>query len=574
MKNIFLLMIIISLTINCSKEKKEGITGNLILDFLVLQFLLTPPKPQVACTASTNTDPLFTNQWHLSNNGSLTSSVSGEDAKVISVWTSGNLGQGVVVSVVDDGLEVNHEDLKDNISNSVQGYNSRTNGANPSHVDIESGHGTNVGGIIAARYNNGIGVRGAAPCASLVGRNILEASLTSTIENIAMTRDTSLIAVSNNSWGAPDNRGNLAASSSIWQSAIETGLSTGRNNLGTIYTWAAGNGANSGFNPSATLPALTGINLPISSNNFEVDNSNYDGQANFYGVLAICGVGSNGKKANYSEEGANLWVCAHTQGNSTTSSTTAISTTDPTGSAGFNSSGANSNFTNLNYNNRFNGTSAATPLAAGVISLLLQAYPNFSWRDVKEVIARSSRRNDSTDSDWVANGAGIFVNHKYGFGTVDATSAINFARTWTPITGSQIVASNTSWQTNGGVAVNITDNNTTPTTQTISVTGSGISNIEWVSLDFTSTHTYFGDLTVILTSPSGTNSILSKKHTCLTANGRGDTCPMSSLTNNTWRFGSGRHLGEAANGTWTVRVWDTVAQDTGNFVARISFRGR
>jgi kexin len=575
-KKIAFVLLLVFVLPMCSTKKKDDTLKNLILFFLLQNLTrkttTTTVSSTSSCISATSVDPFYANQWHLSNDGTLSTAVSGEDAKVNPVWSGGNLGQDVLVAVVDDGLEVAHEDLKDNISTTVNGYNSRNGGTDPSHSFSTSGHGTNVGGVIAARYNNGIGTRGAAPCATLTGRNILESSITTSIESTAMTQDISKIFISNNSWGATDKTGTLAASSSVWQSAIDSGLSTGRNGKGTIYTWAAGNGASNAFTPSTITPTITGITLPATSMNQEIDNSNYDGQANYYGVMAICGVGINGVKAYYSEEGANLWVCAHTQGNSSTASTTAISTTDPTGSAGYNTNGSSSNFSNLNYNNKFNGTSSATPLASGVIALLLQAYPNLGWRDVREIIARSARKNDSTDSDWVTNGAGLNVNHKYGFGTIDANSALTFAKTWTPLTGSQIVTS-TVWQTNGGTAVAIPDNNTGGASQNITVTSSGISSIEWVTLEFVSAHTFFADLTIVLTSPAGTKSILAKKHNCLLTSGAQGTCPMSSVSN-TWKFGSARHLGEAANGTWTVQVWDTATGDTGSFVAKISFRGR
>jgi kexin len=571
------LLLVFLFFIDCQKKEKEGITGNVLGDLFLLQTLTRPRPTTTACESTTGSDPLFSNQWHLVNSGSISGSVSGEDAKVSSVWSSGNYGQGVTIAVVDDGVDVKHEDLSANISSSVSGYNSRTGGTDASHGFSNSGHGTNVAGIISARHNNGIGLRGAAPCGSVTGRNILEASVTASVETTAMTQDADKIQVSNNSWGATDSTGTLQASRTTWQQAIDSGLTTGRSGRGTIYMWAAGNGSyafSSPFLPPAITPALTGITLPSSSYNAEIDNSNYDGQANYYGVMAVCGVGINGVKARYSEEGANLWVCAHTQGNSTTAFTTAISTTDPSGTSGYNTGSSSTNFSSNNYNNTFNGTSAAAPLASGVVALLLQAYPNLGWRDVREILARSARQNDATDSDWVTNGAGIKINHKYGFGTVDANAAINFAKTWTPLTGSQIVASNTAWQTNGGTAVAITDNNTTPTTQNIVVSGSGISTIEWVTLEFTSSHTYSGDLTIVLTSPAGTNSILSKKHTCYSSFPTQTSCPFSNLASSTWRFGSARHLGESANGTWVVRVWDTSTGDSGNFVARISFRGR
>ncbi|HNF27936.1 MAG TPA: S8 family serine peptidase, partial [Leptospiraceae bacterium] len=359
-------------------------------------------------------DPFYADQWHLNNDGTKSSSVSGEDAKVQAVWNSGNYGADVLVAVVDDGVEVAHEDLKDNVSSAVAGYNYVNNTTNPSHTSSSSGHGTNVAGVIAAKMKNGLGLRGAAPCAKLTGRNILESNLTTSIISDSMTKDIASIAISNNSWGATDSTGQYADSmaSTTWKSAIDTGVTTGRGGKGTLYLWAAGNGSEPLFPSQAALEAEI------------VDNSNHDGQANYHGVLAIGGIGINGKKAAYSEKGANLWVVAHTQGNSSSAYTSAISTTDPTGTAGFNTGSDKTNYSNAAYNNSFNGTSSATPLAAGVIALLLKADSALSWRDVREILAKSARKNDSTDTDWAVNGGGYNVNHKYGFGAIDANAAV------------------------------------------------------------------------------------------------------------------------------------------------------
>ncbi len=77
-----------------------------------------------------------------------------------------------------------------------------------------------------------------------------------------------------------------------------------------------------------------------------------------------------------------------------------ITTTDLVGDAGFNAAALPSGFdpdrdflADPNYTSRFNGTSASTPMVSGVIALMLQANPHLTYRDVEEILVRSSRQN-------------------------------------------------------------------------------------------------------------------------------------------------------------------------------------
>ncbi|MCB1178356.1 MAG: S8 family serine peptidase [Leptospiraceae bacterium] len=550
--NFTVLIILISFISNCTTEKKD----DSLLNLLLLKTYADSTR-RLACNENTGDDPFYADQWHLNNTGTTTGSVEGEDVKVTSVWSGGNKGDGVTIAVVDDGLQTGHEDLKDNISTKVSGYNYANSSTNPNHIYSNSGHGTAVGGVAAARDLNGVGLRGAAPCAHLVGRNLLESTITNSNEGDSMSRDISLIDISNNSWGAADNTGQLTSSSSLWQAGIESGLTDGRGGKGTIYLWAGGNGGSYG-----------------------IDNSNYDGQANYHGVLAIGGIGNNGKRALYSEEGANLWVVAHTQGNvytgtpantPTNTYTTAISTTDPIGENGYNYSEITSNYSNKNYSKTFNGTSSATPLAAGVIALLIKAYPNLTWRDIREILAKSARKNHTDDTDWKTNGANYNINHKYGFGAIDAASAISVASSWTSITTSLVTA-----ETSETTDTSIPDNNSTGVTQTVNYSGSEINKIEFVDLNFTSNHGNAGNLIITLTSPSGTSAEITKQHNCYSGSNP-VVCSYFSSGSKTYRFGVSRFLGEnpAANGgTWSLKVVDSVSGYTGNFKYKLKFYGR
>lgn len=526
---------------NCNKPKKD----DTLLNLLILGFLLNSAN---ACQLTeTNGDPLFADQWHWSNNGSLPSSLAGEDARIQSVWSQGIKGSGIRIAVVDDGVDTGHEDLR---MSSVPGIDLIFNVSDPSHSFSNSGHGTSVSGVASARDQNGIGGRGGAPCAEVIGINLLEQnSISASDEAQSQTHANLETHISNNSWGPPDNFGRLSNSSASWKSAVQNSFTSGRNGLGKVVTWAAGNGGA----PGGVASAL------------KTDNSNYDGYANNPHVLTVCAVGTNGKKAAYSENGANLWVCGHSQGNNSTSYTTAITTTDAMGRFGFNAGTSANDLTNANYTKNFNGTSSATPLVSGVVALLLEKYPNLTVRDVREILAKSARKNDPGDSDWQVNGAGYNINHKFGFGTVNASAALSLASSWTSIPGTW-----KKFEVTATSATTITDNNPTGVTANIVVAGSGISKIEHVEFTTGTNHTYFPELTIELTSPlgsGGTKSILAENHTCFTNLNPSTTCAagtasiLSQTGLSTFTFGSSRHLGEPADGTWVVRFIDGAAGD-------------
>jgi subtilisin-like proprotein convertase family protein len=103
----------------------------------------------------------------------------------------------------------------------------------------------------------------------------------------------------------------------------------------------------------------------------------------------------------------------------------------------------------------------------------------------------------------------------------------------------------------------------------VTVANSGINDLEFVHVFVDApSHTYWADLEITLQSPAGTISRLAVPHTAAGAT------PLTPALSN-WRFGSARHLGESANGTWTVRVRDLATGDTGTLASvRLQFYGR
>lgn len=77
------------------------------------------------------------------------------------------------------------------------------------------------------------------------------------------------------------------------------------------------------------------------------------------------------------------------------------------------------------------GTSAAAPIAAGIVALLLESNPNLSYRDVKHLIVSTSSVDKLTKNrGWRKNSAGLLYNSRFGFGLIDAQALIVSANGW------------------------------------------------------------------------------------------------------------------------------------------------
>lgn len=441
-------------------------------------------------------------QWHLRNTGQ-SPGVAGVDVNVTSVWDS-YLGTGIRMGIVDDGLEVAHPDISPNADTANDHDWNDATPEDPTGNPSSDTHGTACAGVAGARGNNGSGVSGAAPQATLVGLRLIAGNVSDADEAEALTWKNDIIHLYSNSWGPADDGADLRDAGPLVKAAFANGAIVGRGGKGSIWLWAGGNGGES------------------------QDNSNYDGYANSIYTIAVGALNSSGARSRYSEPGANVLVCAPS--NDTASGHRGITTTSTNGS----------------YIHDFGGTSSATPLAAGVVALLLQSKPTLGWRDVQEILLRSATKINPTHADWVNNSAGYHFNHDFGAGLINAQAAVTLANTWTNL-GPMVTQS----QAQNGLAVAIPDNNATGTTRTFTIPSAVLVRVEHATVKVTATHGLRGNLNVTLTSPTGTVSKLFNAHT------------NDGNLNLDWTFSTVRHWGEAASGNWSVKVSDTVAGNAG-----------
>ena len=451
-------------------------------------------------------DPLYGCQWHLNNNNQFRNS-AGQDIRVEEVWPT-YTGYGITVVVVDDGMQYTHEDLTDNV------HAPSNHNYDPDQTDIYNyfeDHGTAVAGLIAAK-DNSLGVRGVAPEATIYGYNYL-VEQTDANEANAMSRNAATTAVSNNSWG-PRDYGRPHHATELWELAVKDGVTNGYGGKGVFYVWAGGNGGE------------------------DYDRSNLDEVASFYAVTAVCAVGHDDKRSSYSEPGSNLWVCGPSSSGRV--GQPRIATTD----------------NGHRYRGSFGGTSAATPIVSGVVALVREANNALTWRDVKLILAASTRKNDPDNTGW-EQGALKFgsttdhynYNDEYGFGMVDAKAAVDLAPGWTKVPELREITSESAV-----INLAIPDAPTfgTPTTVSTNLTiDPYVEFIEFVEVNTHFNHLKFRDLSVELVSPSGAVSVLTT------------SAPVNGGLTSAFRFGSARHLGEDAAGEWTLRIKDLQRGRTG-----------
>lgn len=106
-------------------------------------------------------DPYLSYQWHYYNSGSGSQYKAGADINVAPVWNRYTGGSSdVIVSVVDGGVDLTHEDLGAVVISG--GKNGSWNFVDNNANIVAHDHGTHVAGTIAAINNNGVGVCGIA----------------------------------------------------------------------------------------------------------------------------------------------------------------------------------------------------------------------------------------------------------------------------------------------------------------------------------------------------------------------------------------------------------------------------
>ena len=483
-------------------------------------------------------DPLYrSHAWHINptptayNNTILSN-------QTIDLIQLGNtvLGAGITVGVIDQGVTINHPDLEDNmVANGSTNFIDGTSDTTSANSTLT--HGTMVAGVTAAVAWNSIGSRGVAPKSKIKSFNYLESSSSSNLlASIGGSEKSKDIAVFNQSFGLSD--ANVPYLSTITEAGYRDGVQNGRNGKGYIYVKSAGNG----FDVPADYGS-TGIDCQKKDWKLHLTctSTAQAGPKNMKEQIVVGALRGN-NKASFSTPGSSIWVTAP--------GTNIVTSTNST-----------------EYSTWFQGTSASAPVVTGLVALMLEANPDLGWRDVKHILAKTATRVNPTFQPitlsvngqdhiavdgWTENAAGYNFHIFHGFGRVNSQLAVNMASSYLndggyldpEITVSSVV---------NNYSIDIPDNTTIvpPLEQYFD----DDYTVETVALRFDLRHQNLGDTTIELTSPSGTKSIILPVNNDLEGYTSGISISARYLTN--------AFYGENSKGSWSVKVIDTAALNTG-----------
>ncbi len=340
-----------------------------------------------------NTGQLLSYDWatYSHENGTPVGTV-GFDANAQAAWDNaqGYGNSGIVIAIIDSGVEAGHPDLRQ-----ITGYDFGDDDSNPDDNSSSPGHGTACAGVAAAMANDNLGTAGIAGDCSIMPLKVADSAGSmyfTAIQNALYYAADNGADVVSMSLGAAISSD--SATDAALQYAYNAGVTilaaTGNENASTIsypainqYVIAVGAASPCGDrkrSSSNTSELNSGVNA--DPNGYTCDGERWWGSN--YGVTT-------------QDSNAAVDVIAPT----------ILPTTDLLGSAGYDPS---------DYSKWFNGTSCATPYAAGVCALIKAANPSFTPAQVRDRLTSTAQ-----DIQNVESGAGW--DRYSGYGMVDADAA-------------------------------------------------------------------------------------------------------------------------------------------------------
>lgn len=341
-----------------------------------------------AYTTAVPNDTYYPNHWGHNNTAQLPAftasghtgagvGTTGFDSDAQIAWDlpQGYGNSNIIIAIIDSGVDTAHEDLR-----LVQGYDYGSNDSNPMDDARDAGHGTCCSGIAAAKANNNLGTTGIAGGCSVMPLKVA------------------------------DDVGNMSFTS------IENAITHAADNGAHIISMSLGASAVPSQAPDTEAALLYARNkgLIIFAATANADDDTIDYPANSQYVISVGAASPSGeRKSATSSDGEYWWGSNYGVNTPDPHDTvdimapTILPATDITGSGGYQGG---------NYDLYFNGTSCATPYAAGVAALVLSADSTLTPTELRTILT-------STATDMTIDG-GVGWDRYTGYGMVNAYNAL------------------------------------------------------------------------------------------------------------------------------------------------------
>jgi subtilisin family serine protease len=343
----------------------------------------------------------YNRQWGLKNDGtfSLSTALAGADVDMENAWNIGQGSSNVVLGVIDSGTKLDHPEFSgrlwtnsgeiagNNIDDDSNGYVDDINGwdfaNNDNDPTDDQGHGSNVAGIACATGNNSIGYAGIdwnCKLMTLKGLNSSNSGFYSWWADALYYAVDNGVHVINMSLGG-------TGSSTLLQTAVNYALS---NNVTVVVAMGNGN-TNAAFYPA------------VYSGVIAVGSTNADDTRTVPFFWSTTSGSNYGNHISVVAPGNYIYGLSHTS--------------------------------NTNYNSYWGGTSQASPLVAGIATLLLGQTPGLAPAQIKSLIEATAEDQVGNSNEDVAG-----FDPYYGHGRVNAANALSVMTAVKPVASSEGVA--------------------------------------------------------------------------------------------------------------------------------------
>ncbi len=334
-------------------------------------------------------------QWYIRNIGTPRQTespsllVSGSDCKIAEAWIElGNKGSDdVKLAIVDTGFDIDHPDLTKNDRTVFSIY---TTDGNLDQFNFTKDHGTSCASLAVADGSPN-GIIGVSPNAKFYAIDGAAKSsfLVEKLFDYCIEQEIDIVSCS---WGSVLEGDQLDIAK---REAINKAATQGRNGKGCVILYAAGNESREYINFYAQHPDVIAVGGSTSADE-HFWHSNRGGGLSVVAPAGIAPIiaarASWDQGSDHAEGNFKYWYDGIPRG-------------EPT-----------------RYKH-FEGTSAATPIVAGVCALMLSANPNLTASEVKEILEQTA---DKIGNPYEYNENGY--SRRYGHGRVNALRAVRAAK--------------------------------------------------------------------------------------------------------------------------------------------------